>query len=311
MATAAVALALLGWLLTPLVPAWAATVNVSVGNYFFDDNAGSPSEVVATAGDTIKFTVTSGTKHDLHIDELGIHRDEPLSKNQYATLVVTQPGTYRLYCDENHGSNTHETTLRILAASSPTTTTGGGGGGGGGTGGGGNAGSGGSPTTTTKGGGSSSGGAGGGSTSAGATSGSGASSGGSGGTAVTSGGGTPVTDASGRLLPGSGTANAVDATGAVAAPGSGEPTIDTDGDGVADAVAVLDVFSADGERIKPIEDDGTDAWIGIVGGLLAIAGLFVLLKPRKKDDEEDEDAESDDVIYSDAVDDGGEWEPSS
>lgn len=104
--------------------ALAATVNVSVGNYYFEDATVGDGKVTATVGDQLRFTVVEGAGHTVTISALGIDSGQLPMGAVYVTPKLTTPGTYSLICT-THRARNHATTLVVLAAS------GGGGGGGG------------------------------------------------------------------------------------------------------------------------------------------------------------------------------------
>ncbi|MFZ9628766.1 MAG: hypothetical protein ACO3C1_05385 [Ilumatobacteraceae bacterium] len=123
----AVAAAATAGLIAVVGTALAATVSVSVGNYYFEDASVGDGKVTATVGDQLRFTVVEGAGHTVTISALGIDSGQLPIGAVYVTPVLTTPGTYSLVC-RTHTARGHQTTLVVLAA-------GGGGSGGGGGGG--------------------------------------------------------------------------------------------------------------------------------------------------------------------------------
>lgn len=101
-------------LLVPPVPARAALVEVSVGNYYFEDDATGGREIVVRKGDQIRFTVRDAAypPHSAKVDELGIASGDMLLFDTYTTPPIGTVGTFRLYC-EAHQDRGHETTLTV------------------------------------------------------------------------------------------------------------------------------------------------------------------------------------------------------
>ncbi|MFM8268493.1 MAG: hypothetical protein ACKOA2_10785 [Ilumatobacteraceae bacterium] len=112
----------LGTGLAVTLPAFAATVGVSVGNYYFEDATVGDGKVTAKVGDQLRFTVVEGAGHTVTIDELGIDSGQLSPGAVFVTPVMQTPGTYTLYC-KPHLSRGHRTTLVITGTATPTTTT--------------------------------------------------------------------------------------------------------------------------------------------------------------------------------------------
>ena len=103
------------------LPAHAKLHEVSVGNYYFEDDAtGARDPLTVNEGDQIRFTVRQAAypPHDIVIDEYGID-SPPLNLFQtYTTPPLNKPGTFDLYC-RAHRPRGHETTLIVKAKASP------------------------------------------------------------------------------------------------------------------------------------------------------------------------------------------------
>lgn len=112
----------LGAGLATAVPTLAATVGVSVGNYYFEDAAVGDGKVTAKVGDQLRFTVVEGAGHTVTIDELGIDSGLLSPGAVFVTPVLQTPGTYTLYC-KPHLNRGHRTTLVVTGTATPTTTT--------------------------------------------------------------------------------------------------------------------------------------------------------------------------------------------
>lgn len=98
----------------------AATVNVQVGSYYFEDATVDDGKVVASVGDQLRFTIDDGgldgKPHSVNVDELGIHSGALLKGSTYVTAVLDKPGTYVLYCVFHRTSNDHFTTLVVTGS---------------------------------------------------------------------------------------------------------------------------------------------------------------------------------------------------
>ncbi len=132
-ATAATALLL-------VLPAWSAVRGVSVGDfYYLDEATGSSTKIVANEGDQLRFKIAedgNAVPHTVEVDELGIHSGSLQLGETYTTPKLSKAGTFRLYC-KPHNRRGHETTLVVQASApepSPTPTSSGGGGSGSGSG---------------------------------------------------------------------------------------------------------------------------------------------------------------------------------
>lgn len=113
---AAVLVAGLLWALIPF-PAQAALRDVSIGNYWFEDDAtGARNPITVTEGDQIRFTVRQGVypPHSAVIDEYDIDSGQLLLFDTYTTPPLNKPGTFALYC-RAHRERGHETKLVVKA----------------------------------------------------------------------------------------------------------------------------------------------------------------------------------------------------
>lgn len=271
---------LLGLGASATAPAHAATRNVVVRNYVFDDATPGDGVVTATVGDVLHFSIegTAGQKHSINVDELAISSGEKSSGSTFDALA-TQPGTFSLYCDVKHGSHAHAAQLVVAAPTSgggATTTTSPSGGG---------AtsttrpassttarpGSGGAPASTTV---APGGGAATGSPSAAA------------GGAASAGSAPPSTNAAGQL---------VTAEGEVIAQPEDDDGSDGSGGESAGESAASRLLGAPARAVG-----GGDAWIGLGGIALLLAGVAVLVMKRPKKAEPDEAQE---IVVSDEWDD--------
>jgi plastocyanin len=98
----------------------AATVGVSVGNYYFDDATPGDGRVTAQVGDQLRFTVVGGAGHTVTVDALGIDSGQLPLGATFVTPVLTTPGNYTLYCRPHLGRN-HVATLVVLGSAATTT----------------------------------------------------------------------------------------------------------------------------------------------------------------------------------------------
>ncbi len=102
--------------------ALAETRQVSVGNYWFEDDARHDrTQIIVNQGDQITFTIREGIypPHTVDVDELGIHSPDLLLGATYTTPPLNTAGTFRLYC-RPHEQRGHVTTLAVRATT-PTT----------------------------------------------------------------------------------------------------------------------------------------------------------------------------------------------
>lgn len=99
--------------------AGAATVGVSVGNYYFEDASVGDGRVTAQVGDQLRFTVVEGAGHTVTVDALGIDSGQLPIGATFVTPALGTPGNYTLYC-RSHVNRNHVTTLVVLGA--PATT---------------------------------------------------------------------------------------------------------------------------------------------------------------------------------------------
>lgn len=101
--------------LVPASPAFAKLKDVSVGNYWYEDDAtASRKGLVVDEGDQIRFTIREPDypPHSVNIDELDIRSGDLLLFDTYTTPPLKKTGTFRLYC-EAHRDRGHVTTLTI------------------------------------------------------------------------------------------------------------------------------------------------------------------------------------------------------
>ncbi len=103
----------------------AALREVSVGNYYFEDDAvRDRTRLDAQQGDQLRFTIREAAypPHSVNVDELNIHSGDLLLFDTYTTPPLNRPGVYRLYC-RVHTDRGHITKLYVHAAPATTTTT--------------------------------------------------------------------------------------------------------------------------------------------------------------------------------------------
>lgn len=95
----------------------AAAVEVSVGNYYFEDATAGDGRVVAKVGDQLRLTVVDqgadGRPHTADVDELGIHSGGLPPGSTWVSPVLAKPGTFVLYCKVHLRSRNHATTLVV------------------------------------------------------------------------------------------------------------------------------------------------------------------------------------------------------
>jgi hypothetical protein len=95
----------------------AATVNVNVGNYYFEDATIGDGKVTARVGDQLRLTVvdrgTDGRPHTADVDGLGFHSGALQPGSTWVSPVITKPGTFQLYCKVHLRSQNHQTTLVV------------------------------------------------------------------------------------------------------------------------------------------------------------------------------------------------------
>lgn len=105
-------------------PAWSATRQASIGNYYYEDDAtGSRKQIVVRQGDQVRFTVREGVypPHTVDIDELNIHSPGLLLGETFTTPVLDRAGTFRVYC-RPHEERGHFSSLVVQAAATPAPT---------------------------------------------------------------------------------------------------------------------------------------------------------------------------------------------
>lgn len=103
-------------------PVFAATVDVAVGNYYFEDSTVGDGTVTARQGDQLRFSFVEGAGHTVTISALGIDSGQLPVGATYVTPPLGTPGTYSLICT-THRTRNHAATLVVLASGGGTTTT--------------------------------------------------------------------------------------------------------------------------------------------------------------------------------------------
>lgn len=98
----------------------AATVGVSVGNYYFEDSSVGDGRVTARVGDQLRFTVVEGAGHTVTVDALGIDSGQLPIGATFVTPALSTPGNYTLYC-RSHINRNHVTTLVVVGSTATTT----------------------------------------------------------------------------------------------------------------------------------------------------------------------------------------------
>jgi plastocyanin len=98
------------------IPARAALHEVSVGNYYYQDDATGARKLEVREGDQIRFTIRQADypPHSINVKELGIHSGDLLVFQTYTTPPLKKTGTFVLYCTA-HRDRGHWTTLKVLA----------------------------------------------------------------------------------------------------------------------------------------------------------------------------------------------------
>lgn len=102
------------------IPAEARLREVSVGNYWFeDDQTGARNPLVVDEGDQIRFTIREATypPHSVVIDEYGLDSGYLVLFQTYTTPPLEKPGRFELYC-RAHRERGHKTTLIVKARAS-------------------------------------------------------------------------------------------------------------------------------------------------------------------------------------------------
>lgn len=117
-AAATVTLAMLAVMALRGAPAESAVTTVDVGDFYFGSGT-----ISVTAGDQVRFSVSEAGngKHTIEIDALGIHQSGLGVGSVYTTPVLTQTGTFEVYC-KTHQNRPHRATLIVSAATTTTTT---------------------------------------------------------------------------------------------------------------------------------------------------------------------------------------------
>ena len=106
-------------LLVP-IPAEARRREVSVGNYWFeDDETGARNQLVVDEGDQIRFTIREAAypPHSVVIDEYGLDSGYLVLFQTYTTPPLEKPGRFELYC-RAHRDRGHRATLIVKARAS-------------------------------------------------------------------------------------------------------------------------------------------------------------------------------------------------
>lgn len=98
----------------------AATVGVSVGNYYFEDSSVGDGQVTARVGDQLRFTVVEGAGHTVTVDALGIDSGQLPIGATFVTPALSTPGNYALYC-RSHVNRNHVATLVVVGSTATTT----------------------------------------------------------------------------------------------------------------------------------------------------------------------------------------------
>ena len=109
--------------LAAVVPAAASLRQVTVGNFYYDDDTPGDGRVDADQGDQLRFVVQDGgpgTPHTVEVDELGVHSGSLAAGETFTTPPLDKPGTYRLYC-KPHDQRGHVATLVVRGSSTATT----------------------------------------------------------------------------------------------------------------------------------------------------------------------------------------------
>ena len=115
-------LALLGVIGLVSTASAASVVNVSSGNFWFEDGSTGDGQIVINAGDQLRVEIVEGTQHTVDINEFGIASGKMDTGAVYTTPPLNTPGTYTLFC-RTHLNRGHRTTLVILGDAPTTTTT--------------------------------------------------------------------------------------------------------------------------------------------------------------------------------------------
>jgi plastocyanin len=112
-----VLLVVLGFL--PARSVLAATPTVHVGSYYFEDATVGDGQVVASTGDRLRFVFddsgSGGRRHTATVAEIpGFDSGAQPKGATWTSPVLTQPGTYRLFCRVHQNApNNHFTTLVV------------------------------------------------------------------------------------------------------------------------------------------------------------------------------------------------------
>ena len=105
----------------------ASVVNVTSGNFFFEDGSVGDGQIVINAGDQLRVEVVEGTRHTVDIEAFGESSATMDTGDVYVTNPLNTPGTYELFC-RTHRNRGHTTTLVVVGqatttTAAPTTTT--------------------------------------------------------------------------------------------------------------------------------------------------------------------------------------------
>lgn len=98
----------------------ASVVDVSAGNFWFEDATVGDGQITVNAGDQLRVRIVEGTQHTVDIAEFGISSSKLATGDVFVTPPLTTPGTYTLFC-RTHLNRGHRTTL-VVRGDTPTTT---------------------------------------------------------------------------------------------------------------------------------------------------------------------------------------------
>jgi plastocyanin len=99
----------------------AGVVDIHVGSFYFEDSTVGDGVITARVGDQLRITFDDSGGHNAQVDALGIDTGVQGAGAVYISQVLTQPGTYELYC-KPHRKRGHFTTLIVTGDSLPPTT---------------------------------------------------------------------------------------------------------------------------------------------------------------------------------------------
>ncbi len=98
----------------------ASVIEVSSGNFYFEDGSVGDGQITMDAGDQLRVRIVEGTQHTVDISEFGISSSKLATGDVFVTPPLTTPGTYTLFC-RTHLNRGHRTTL-VVQGDTPTTT---------------------------------------------------------------------------------------------------------------------------------------------------------------------------------------------